>query len=453
MKDKKYPKFGTDGIRGKAGLELTPSLITRLGYVAGKTLKTSGPILIGNDTRRSCSMIVSALTAGLNSAGREVWRLGLCPTPAISILTRKFNIAGGIMVSASHNPPEDNGIKIFNENGNKLNTFNQSLITLGIEEMMTEDIQPAIYNNYGNSYDRNELLVHYKENLIESINEKNLKNIPIILDLCYGSATAVGEEVFKQLGAKVTAINNYPNGNHINVNCGSTNLNQLRKAVIEQHAEMGFAFDGDADRMMAIDRKGRVIDGDHVLYLWGKVLKEQDQLPQKRLVGTVMSNLGFEKDWNNNGGILERTQVGDQNVHAEIIEKGATLGGEQSGHILSATNGFCGDGVHTALQIATICHSKEITLSEWRDESFKPFSQKMINVRLNENSSPYNLLKSTKLQDAIAKAEDYIGKNGRVIVRASGTEPLIRVMVESPEEEITNNWCLLISQEVNKLVQ
>ena len=224
-------EFGTDGIRGKAGTELSPTLIIKLGYLIGQTLTKSGPILIGNDSRRSNSMIVSALTAGLNSAGREVWKLGLCPTPAVSILIKQFDAAGGVMVSASHNPPEDNGIKVFDEKGLKINSKSQNLISSNIKNVSTDNLFPTIQNNYGSSYYRRELLKHYRDGLIESAKEKNLVDVSIVLDLCWGSATAFGEEIFKELGANVKVINHQPNGDLINVNCGSTNTEQLKKKV------------------------------------------------------------------------------------------------------------------------------------------------------------------------------------------------------------------------------
>ncbi len=432
------PKFGTDGIRGKVGTELTPTFLVKLGYLIGKVLEREGPILIGNDSRISNSMLVSALTTGLTCSGREVWALGLCPTPAVSGLIRKLNSAGGIMVSASHNPPEDNGIKIFNFDGLKINSKTQENITKKLKEENIDDL----FNNksYGKLYYRNELLKFYREHLIASVSNKNLNGVKVILDLCFGSATAFGENVFKEIGAELTIINGEPNGHLINVKCGSTCLDPLREKVLENQADMGFAFDGDSDRMLAIDGKGRVIDGDHILYLWGQFLQEEKALPENRIVGTIMSNLGLERAWTERGGILERTPVGDQNVHAEMIAKGATLGGEQSGHILSASNGFCGDGLLTALQLSTICHSKQLTLAEWRDKSFKAFPQNMVNIPLPKNINYNRLRESDSIQKILLQAEEQMGKNGRVVIRESGTEPLIRIMVEAESQNLANLW-------------
>ena len=439
------PRFGTDGIRGTVGRDLTPQLMMHLGFLIGKTLNRNGPIIIGNDSRRSNSMLVSALTSGLNGAGKEVWQIGLCPTPAVSILVRNFQAAGGIMVSASHNPPEDNGIKIFDFNGIKINSKQQDLIESRLKNNYLEELSLQ-KNDYGNCFYRSEIIKHYSKEVMKSLPHKQLTGLNIILDLCWGSATICGAKMFKELGANLTVINGEANGDLINVNCGSTNLNQLRETVLKQQADMGFAFDGDADRMLAIDSQGRLIDGDHILYLWGQELAESNALPNKRLVGTVMSNLGLEKAWQAKGGVLERAPVGDQNVHAAMISKGATLGGEQSGHILAASNGFCGDGLFTALQIATICHSKKISLAKWRDQSFKPFPQKMINLTLPKGYDFLNTKDSEEINEVIYKAKKAMGKNGRILIRPSGTEPLIRIMVEAEEEQIANTWCTEIAQ-------
>ena len=231
-----------------------------------------------------------------------------------------------------------------------------------------------------------------------------------------------------------------PDGSRINVDCGSTQLDLLRAAVIRKGAEMGFAFDGDADRVLAVDEKGRIIDGDHILYLWGSTLQDRGELPENRLVATVMSNLGFERDWAKRGGVLERTPVGDQHVHSTMVSTGATLGGEQSGHILSAKHGLCGDGIMTALQVATICNGKKLTLSEWRDESFHAFPQKLVNISLTKAAQQKNWKDCEPIINAVSKAEAAMGEDGRVLLRASGTEPLFRVMVEAKSQEEVDSW-------------
>ncbi len=433
--------FGTDGIRGKVGKVLTPALALQVGYWCNHVLTQRGPVLIGQDSRLSGDMITAALTAGLSAAGREVWSIGLCPTPAIAHLIKTLGASGGLMVSASHNPPEDNGIKIFDSTGEKINSKKQLLLESKLKGELSNGKVIPIYSGFGKTYQRHELLKTYREWLLESVSGKNLKGIKIVLDLCWGSATSCGAEVFEELGAEVTVLHGQPDGAKINLNCGSTQLTPLRKAVLEKDAEMGFAFDGDSDRMMAVDAKGRVIDGDHVLYLWGANLQDHGQLPENRLVATVMSNLGFERAWKQRGGLLERTQVGDKNVHAAMVASQAALGGEQSGHILSAAHGLSGDGLLTALQLAAICHEEDRTMSQWLDTSFKAFPQKLANISIPNNITNLSDWKKCEpIKEAVIKAEAAMGEDGRVLLRASGTEPLLRVMVEAKEQEIVDSW-------------
>lgn len=439
--------FGTDGIRGNAETLLNNEFVKKIGFWCSQILTDKGPILIGHDSRSSSDRILSALTIGLNTAGREVWLLGLCPTPAIPLLIRKYNLSGGLMISASHNPPTDNGIKIFDENGQKICEEKQSKIDTGIKE------ERINYKAYASYIDRKDLLEEYIQSLLKTIDSEKLINIPVVLDLCCGSATSCGEKIFTSLGAKVTSINSKPNGNRINVNCGSTHLEHIKKAVIETKSEMGFAFDGDADRMIAVDSKGRVIDGDHMLYLWGSDLKNKDILPEKHLVATVMSNLGFEKAWVKNGGKLTRTSVGDQYVYEEMIKSKASLGGEQSGHILSTINGLCGDGILTSLQLATICNKKGINLSEWLNQSFKPYPQRLINIPISNHITNEILEGSDKFQDSIEKAKLQLKEDGRILIRKSGTESLLRIMVESVDnlllESIINDLETIAWEEFN----
>ncbi len=432
--------FGTDGIRGHARTLLKPNLVMQIGYCCGISLKAEGPVIIGHDSRESCSMIIAALTAGLTSAGREVWNLGLCPTPTVPFVIKEFDAAGGLMVSASHNQPEDNGIKIFSSNGKKLNLEEQQNIE---ESLSNQSVQPQIF---GKAYTRTDLLEVYKQSLINSIGNQNLKDIPIVLDLCWGSATNIGEEIFKSLGANVIVINGRPDGKKINVNCGSTNLRPLKKAVLENEAQMGFAFDGDADRVIAIDERGRVVNGDHILYLWGSYLKNKKELFEDRLVATVMSNLGFEKAWESQGGILERTLIGDQHVHEKIIATHAKLGGEQSGHILSSINGYCGDGLLSALQLSYISKSLSLRLSEWLNQSFTPYPQKLINVPINKKTIRSSWSSSKSIKEEVQKAELALGDQGRVLIRESGTEAILRVMVESKDEDLVNTLSLHLAK-------
>jgi phosphoglucosamine mutase len=432
------PGFGTDGIRGRVGSVVTPALCLQVGYWVGRVLAVEGPVLIGMDSRTSGSMVASALTAGLTAAGREVWNLGLCPTPAVPLLIRKFGAAGGLMVSASHNPPPDNGIKVFGANGAKLAPERQARIEAGLRgEIDHSDHDHSLCAGLRQSSD---LMADYRELLLSAVGSHRLDGVPIVLDLCWGSATACAADAFQALGADLTVLHGEPDGSRINVGCGSTALGPLQEAVKERGAVMGFAFDGDADRMLAVDGRGRIVDGDHVMFLWGSVLQEQQALPDQRLVATVMSNLGFQRAWEQRGGILERTPVGDQHVHAAMVASGAALGGEQSGHILAASHGLCGDGVLTALQLSTLCHAKGITLGDWLDRSFQPFPQKLVNVTVPSQARRKAWSSCEPLVAAIRSAEETMGSDGRVLVRASGTEPLVRVMVEAADASLVEHW-------------
>ncbi len=431
--------FGTDGIRGRVPTEITPALALAVGFTSGMTFAAEGPILIGMDSRNSGEMLASALTAGITAAGKDAWNVGICPTPAIPYLIKKLGAAGGLMVSASHNPPEDNGIKFFGTNGAKLDENAQRAIEKALNSEPLHNIADQT-NKYGKTFHRNDLLKSYCESLIKSVGNNRLDGIRIVLDLCWGASTSCAESLFKELGADLIIINGEPNGEKINVNCGSTNLSPLMKEVISRGAEMGFAFDGDADRMLAVDGKGRIINGDHILYLWGSSLQDKGELAEQRLVATVMSNLGFEKAWEARGGILERTSVGDQNVYNTMVKTGSGLGGEQSGHILSKENGLSGDGLLSALQISTLCNSQGITLHEWLNKSFKPFPQKLVNICVPNNVVRKSWSSCEPLQAAVLDAEASMAGTGRVLVRASGTEPLLRVMVEADDQNAVDSW-------------
>ncbi len=429
-------RFGTDGIRGRVGTSVTPALALQVGYWTGVVLQADGPVVIGTDSRRSGPMLVAALSAGLMAAGREVWQLGLCPTPAVPGTIRRQGAAGGLMVSASHNPPDDNGLKVFGATGAKLVAARQQAIEAGLQGRTAP---PPLAGN-GRLVLRPDLLAAYVDSLRASAGGQRLDGCRIVLDLCWGSATACGEELFRSLGADVLVLHGEPDGERINQGCGSTHLEPLKRAVLESGADMGFAFDGDADRMLAVDGRGRVVDGDHTLYLWGSALRREGQLPGDRLVATVMSNLGFERAWQASGGVLERTDVGDQHVHAAMEALGAGLGGEQSGHILSARHGMSGDGLLSALQVATLIHGAGLKLDEWMDGSFQPYPQRLVNVTVPNRQRRQQWQQCEPLRLAVAEAEAAMAGHGRVLVRASGTEPLLRVMVEAAEQSLVDHW-------------
>lgn len=436
------PLFGTDGIRGKVGDILTAPFALKLGYWAGKVLSESanniGPIIIGQDSRNSSDMLASAIAAGLTSAGLEVWNLGLCPTPCVATLTSQSEAVGGIMISASHNPPQDNGIKFFGNEGTKI----ADALSQEIEKRLRADKVDSTANNvWGRHYYRPALVEQYVDVLRKSLpSNLDFRGLKIVLDLAWGASVGVAPNIFKQLGTEVICLHPLADGDRINVNCGSTHLETVKQAVQENKADLGFAFDGDADRVMAIDSQGRVIDGDYILYLWGNLLQQQQQLPDNLIVATVMANLGFERAWQAQGGKMQRTQVGDRHVQAAMWQTGAMLGGEQSGHILCHHHGVSGDGIQTALHLTSLVKQSNSSLSELVDNSFQTYPQILRNVRVEDRELRCKWQECESLQQAISQAESVMGDQGRILVRASGTEPLIRVMVEAADEELTNHW-------------
>lgn len=440
--------FGTDGIRGKAGELLTAPLALQIGYWAGQVLQTqstaSRTIILGQDSRNSSHMLAMALSAGLTAAGLEVWNLGLCPTPTVAYLTHATDAIGGVMISASHNPPEDNGIKFFGADGTKLSATVQMAIESALRGEPTSIA--GVYesrtsaHSWGQHYHRPELIKDYMTALHRPLPDVNLSNMKIVLDLAWGAATGVAPQVFEQMGAQLICLHDYADGDRINVNCGSTHLGPLKAAVRNHGADLGFAFDGDADRVMAVDASGRVVDGDYILYFWGQALRQAHQLPENLIISTVMANLGFERAWQKQGGSLVRTAVGDQYVHAEMLKLGAKLGGEQSGHILCPHYGVSGDGLLTALHLATLVQRSDTSLADLMDQSFQTYPQILKNVRVEDRERRLSWQQDDRLQQAIARAEVEMGDRGRVLVRASGTEPVIRVMVEAASAELTEYW-------------
>ena len=449
--------FGTDGIRGHVGDFLTASLALQVGFCAGQVLKddyassTSGNVvLIGQDSRLSSDMLSSALAAGLTSAGLDVWHLGLCPTPAVAYLTAcRPEAIAGIMVSASHNPPEDNGIKFFGANGIKIAAELQDqierLIAAGTGKQA--DLEVAHSNDWGRCGQQSQLIAAYQDSLHQSINTE-LQGLKVVLDLAWGAAAKVAPIAFKQSGAEVICLHEQPRGDRINVGCGSTHLEPLRQAVKSTSADVGFAFDGDADRVLAVDADGRVIDGDYILYLWGQDLMQQEKLPHASIVTTVMANLGFERAWQKQGGKLVRTKVGDRYVHDEMLKSGAMLGGEQSGHVLCRHYGVSGDGLLTAMHLAALA-KKRSPLAELMRQSFTTFPQLLHNVRVENKQKRANWQDCDVIKQAIDTAEQNLGDRGRILVRASGTEPLMRVMVEAESLDLAEHW----TQELSQVIQ
>ena len=438
--------FGTDGIRGRFDKELTFSLAYKVGYALGVLTKTNSPILIGRDTRVSGYVLLEAISRGIKAAGKEFIYLGICPTPAIPFLIKRENFSSGIMISASHNPPEYNGIKIFDNYGEKIKKEFENRIELIMETIKNNRLST---NKNISITENKDLFNIYTQSLIETIGDENLNGMKIILDTCYGSATTCAESIFKKLGADVKTINNEKDGLKINLNCGSTCLEPLNKAIKENDADMGFSFDGDADRVIGIDSKGNTLDGDHILFLWGRELLDEKLLINNTIISTRMANLGFENTWNNMGGILYRTEVGDKFIFEAIKKKKALLGGEQSGHILSKINNFCGDGILTAIQISKYCKKKNISLSSWLNSSFLPYPQKLTNIFLNFDFK--NIEKSYKdsINETIESFSTNKKDNYRVYIRPSGTEPVLRILVEAQNQKEVDSLSTKITSELS----
>jgi phosphoglucosamine mutase len=435
--------FGTDGIRGKAGELLTASFALKLGLAAGEVLRrynpNPSPIIIGQDSRNSSDMLAMAMSAGLTSSGIEVWHLGLCPTPCVAGIVKTNEALGGIMISASHNPPEDNGIKFFSSQGTKLDTLVAAEIEAVLRENYNEpsNVQPQ---SWGQHRHLPNLTANYTQMLADSLPAIDFRGMKIVLDLAWGASVEVAPTIFKQLGAEVICLHDRADGDRINVNCGSTYLETLQRSVCEHEADLGFAFDGDADRVMAIEPQGRVVDGDYILYLWGKNLQQRQQLPDNLIIATVMTNLGFERAWEKQGGKMTRTAVGDRYVQAEMWRTGAMLGGEQSGHILCHHHGVSGDGIQTALHLTALVRQAGVSLGELVDNSFQTYPQILRNIRVEDRDRRCQWQECEPIQRLIVKAEADLGDRGRILVRASGTEPLIRVMVEAESSDSAHHW-------------
>jgi len=447
--------FGTDGIRGRYGDVLTPSLAAQVGFWAGRVLLSGAPetteprIILGRDSRSSGEVLATALAAGLTAAGFDVWDLGLCPTPAVACLTQSTQALGGVMISASHNPPQDNGIKFFGPGGAKLLAHQQAQIEEALRGGGRSHLgagtvaQPVTPLPQWRRYsDRASLVDRYLSSLCQPL--PSLAGLTVVLDLAWGAAVHIAPAAFRQLGAQVHCLHDKPDGDRINVHCGSTHPAALVAAVQELGADIGFAFDGDADRVIAVDGQGRIVDGDYILYLWGSALRRSGKLSNDTVVTTVMANLGFERAWQALGGTFVRTKVGDQHVQAEMTRRGAHLGGEQSGHILCPHYGISGDGTLTALHLAVLVQQSGQPLATLVNQSFSTYPQVLQNVRVDSSDRRQRWSQDPALQEAIAKAEAAMGEDGRVLIRASGTEPVIRVMVEAASAELVQQWTAML---------
>lgn len=445
MGQRKY--FGTDGIRGKVGESaINPEFVTKLGWAAGKVLAGHGTnkVLIGKDTRISGYMLESALEAGLSAAGINIGLLGQMPTPAIAYLTKTFRSEAGIVISASHNPYYDNGIKFFSSDGFKLDDD----IEIAIESMLDKPMTCVASNKLGKATRINDAAGRYIEFCKGTFpSDLSLKGMKIVVDCAHGATYHIAPNVLSELGAEVIEIGTKPDGLNINDKVGATSMNAIVEKVLETGADMGFALDGDGDRIMLVDHLGNVLDGDQILYIIAR-----DALKSGRLsggvVGTLMSNLGLEVALGKLSIPFARSAVGDRYVMELLQQKGWAIGGENSGHVLNLNVASTGDGIVAGLQVITAMLRSGMDLHDLSG-GFDKFPQKLINVRYDESSD--NPLAMSAVTDAVKEAESSLGKTGRVLLRKSGTEPLIRVMVESDDEMQSLKWAEFIADAVRKV--
>ena len=428
MSDRKY--FGTDGIRGRVGeFPITPEFMLRLGWAAGQAFKRDGQrnsVLIGKDTRLSGYMFESALEAGLSAAGVDVKLLGPMPTPAIAYLTRTFRASAGIVISASHNPHHDNGIKFFSPAGTKLD----DALETEIEKWLDRPIEVCGSKELGKASRVDDAPGRYVEFCKSTVpNEFSLEGLHIVLDCAHGAAYHVAPKVFRELGAKISVVGGEPDGLNINLDVGSTHMESLSRAVLEKQADLGIAFDGDGDRVLMVDRDGSEVDGDELLYVIAAQRHAAGTL-KGGVVGTLMTNLGVELALREQGIDFERAKVGDRYVMERLIDRGWLLGGEGSGHMVIRDCTSTGDGIVSALQVLLAIRRAGSSLADLR-QGMSKLPQKMINVRVDQRFDP---LGRDDIVRAVESAEARLGGGGRVLLRASGTEPLIRVMAEGQDE-------------------
>ena len=441
--------FGTDGFRGEANVTLTVEDAYKVGrflgwYYGQKTKADRCRVVIGKDTRRSSYMFEYSLVSGLTASGADVYLLHVTTTPSVSYVVRTEEFDCGIMISASHNPYYDNGIKVINGRGEKLEEETIEKIESYLDGEMCE-IPFAKRDAIGRTVDYAAGRNRYIGYLI-SLATRSFKNMRVGLDCANGSASAIAKNVFDALGAETHVINNTPDGLNINTNCGSTHIEGLQKYVVENHLDVGFAYDGDADRCLAVDSEGKLVDGDKILYVCGKYMKEQDTLVNNTVVTTVMSNFGLYKAFEREGISYEKTAVGDKYVYENMSQNGHCLGGEQSGHIIFSKHATTGDGILTSLKLMEVILEKKETLAKLADE-VQIYPQVLKNVRVKDKEAAQA---DRDVQAEVQKVSDALGDTGRILVRPSGTEPLIRVMVEAPTDEICGKYVAQVVEMIEK---
>ncbi|MCG7410816.1 phosphoglucosamine mutase [Paenibacillus sp. ACRRX] len=437
--------FGTDGVRGVANKELTAELAYKIGRCGGYVLTkevTKPKVLIGMDTRISGRMLEASLTAGLLSIGADVIQLGVLSTPAVAYLTRTLGVDAGVMISASHNPVEDNGIKFFGRDGFKLLDETELEIEALIDAAADELPRP-VGEGLGTVTVNTDLKWEYSKYLKTTV-KNSFEGLRIVLDCAHGAAYELAPQLFRDLGAEIITIAAEPNGLNINDHCGSTHPERLREEVVRHKANLGLAFDGDADRLIAIDELGEEVDGDHLLLICGDAMNREGRLPASTIVSTVMSNIGFYKATEKYELRSAKTAVGDRYVMEEMRRGGYTLGGEQSGHIIFLDHGTTGDGMLSGIQLVDTLVSSSRSLSQAKS-MMRKYPQVLVNVRVGDKSKYAG---NAAIEEAIAAVEAELGDNGRVLVRPSGTESLIRVMAEGPEADVVEAYVKRIADVV-----
>lgn len=431
--------FGTDGIRRIANTELTPELVYKVAkagaYVLSKHVNHAPTILIGMDTRISGTLIESAMTAGFLSYGANVKLLGVIPTPGVAYLTKKLKADAGVVISASHNTYDFNGVKYFSNKGMKI----PDEIEEEIEEVMDSNKLnelTAVKDKIGVSEIRTDLLDEYlyffRKNFEEDFEDLDKSNFVVAIDTANGATSVIAEKVFTALGIKHYTLNNTPNGTNINHNCGSTHLDVIKKYVVENHCNLGIAYDGDGDRCLAVDENGNEIDGDKILAIMSKYMVEKDTLMRNTIVATVMSNLGLKKYAEENNINLIQTKVGDRYVLEEMLKNGYNLGGEQSGHVIFLDYNPTGDGILTSLMLIKVMLEKQMKASELC-KIINIYPQVLVNAKVS-NDKKYDYEKDEEIKKRIDELDKEFAGNGRVLIRPSGTEPLVRVMIEGEDK-------------------
>ncbi|MBO8171484.1 MAG: phosphoglucosamine mutase [Bacillaceae bacterium] len=440
--------FGTDGVRGVANRELTPELAFQIGRIGGYVLtrhKEEKPkVVIGRDTRISGHMLEAALVAGLLSIGAEVVRLGVITTPGVAYLTRKLSADAGVMISASHNPVEDNGIKFFGSDGFKLSDEKEAEIEALLDRNQDELPRP-IGQEVGTVMDYLEGGQKYIAFLKSTVRHE-FDGLKVVLDCAYGAASSLAPQLFGDLEADVITICSNPDGLNINEGCGSTHPERVREEVLKQEADLGLSFDGDADRLIAVDHQGNIIDGDYIMAICANHMKKRDRLKHNTVVTTVMSNVGFHKAMEEQGISTCQTAVGDRYVMEEMRKGGYNLGGEQSGHIIFMDYNTTGDGLLTAIQLLDVMVDEDKSLHELSQIMAK-YPQILVNV---EVANKTQLTGNRVITEAVNQVEEKMNGNGRVLVRPSGTEPIVRVMVEGPDRDELEMYANQLADVVKK---